>query len=61
VIRRAVSGAVLAMVACAVPVRAQQAAGEDTARLSGFTEQTTLGGSADLPARLVADDEVKQT
>ena len=29
-IRSAVSGAVLAMVACAVPVRAQQAAGEDT-------------------------------
>ncbi|MCL7981901.1 MAG: carbohydrate porin [marine benthic group bacterium] len=60
-IRRAVSGAILAMAACAVPVRAQQAAGQDTARLSGFSEQTTLGGSADLPARLVADDEVKQT
>jgi porin len=60
VIGRAAAVAVLFVIGSSASATAQQPSSEP-GKLSGFTEQTTLGGSGDLPVRLVADDEVKQT
>jgi len=44
---------------CAGPALALQEPTAEPAKLSGFEEQTTLGGSGDLSARLVEDDQEK--
>jgi porin len=59
VIRRTVAVAALMAVVCAEPALSQQVPDSESGKLAGFTEQTTLGGSADMPARLVEDDDKK--
>ena len=58
-IRRTVAVAALISVVFAEPALSQQVSDPESDKLAGFTEQTTLGGSADMPARLVEDDDKK--
>lgn len=50
-------GSLLLVLLCAGPALGQQRPTAQPGKLAGFTEQTTLGGSGDMPARLVEDDE----
>jgi hypothetical protein len=47
---------VLLVLLCAGPAFGQQEPTAEPGKLAGFEEQTTLGGSGDMPARLVEDD-----
>ena len=59
-IRAVQTGAACALlILCAAPALAQQGDPGQPDKLAGFSEQTTLGGSGDLPARLVEDDQEK--
>lgn len=42
---------------CAGPALGQQEPSTESGKLAGFTEQTSIGGSGDMPTLLVEDDE----
>ena len=50
-------GSFVLILLCAVPALGQQEPSTEPGKLAGFTEQTSIGGSGDMPTLLVEDDE----